>query len=318
MLSLFGLDPGTYRPHRLHEPTRTYPETNCYTDVLIEFIHARGHEPIAALGGTIRTDFEGDQWTFFKPERSDVEKLFGIDIHEMQLYRPLHEHLQEQLGEGRSILVELDSWYLPDTRATAYRRNHVKSTALVEGIDPAEERLRYFHNSGLHELRGEDYRGVLRLDSAEGEEPLPPYAELVRFDAGPGARAGELRSVSASLLREHAAHLPHSNPFTRFGNSLATKLPELLAQDHEAYHAYAFATVRQAGSSFASCATYLEWLFGDRAATVTDALSRVVVGTKMLSFKLARRRAFRVEPVCEELAAGWDEAMSALQPLIQS
>jgi uncharacterized protein DUF1839 len=318
VLSLFGLDPETYRPHVLHEPDRTYPETNCYTDVLIEFIHAGGHEPIAALGGTVRTDYEGDQWTFFKPERSDVEQLFGIDIHEMQLYRPLHEHLEEQLGAGNSILVELDSWYLPDTQATAYRRDHVKSTALVEAIDHAQERLRYFHNAGLYELQGEDYRGVLRLGAEQAPEALPPYAEIVRFDAGPALRGDDLRSLAATLLRDHVAHVPRSNPFLRFRDSLAAKLPDLLAGDHDAYHAYAFATVRQAGSSFASCATYLEWLYDDRAAQVTDALSRIVAGSKMLSFKLARRRPFDVEPVCNELAAAWDEAMTGLQSLIRA
>ena len=113
MLSLLGLDPGTYRAHRLHDADRDYPETNCYTDILIELVHACGQEPLAAFGGTVRTDFEGDQWTFFKPERQDVERLFGIDIHEMQLYRPLHEHFVEQLRHGRSMIVELDSWYLP-------------------------------------------------------------------------------------------------------------------------------------------------------------------------------------------------------------
>ena len=37
----------------------------------------------------VRMDFEGDQWTFFKPPPEDLERLFGIDIHEMQPYRPL-------------------------------------------------------------------------------------------------------------------------------------------------------------------------------------------------------------------------------------
>ena len=42
-----------------------------------------------AMGFTLRMDFEGDQWTFFKPPPEDLELLFGIDIHEMQPYRPL-------------------------------------------------------------------------------------------------------------------------------------------------------------------------------------------------------------------------------------
>ena len=41
------------------------------------------------MGTIVRLDFEGDQWTFFKPDPGDLERLFGIDIHEMQPYRPL-------------------------------------------------------------------------------------------------------------------------------------------------------------------------------------------------------------------------------------
>ena len=49
-VSLFGLDPATYRPHGLHTGERSYPETNCYADVIIELLHARGDEPLAAHG----------------------------------------------------------------------------------------------------------------------------------------------------------------------------------------------------------------------------------------------------------------------------
>ncbi len=184
MLSLLQLDPQTYRSHALHDPARAYPETNCYADILIELVHARGDEPLAMLGGTIRTDFEGDQWTFFKPAPQDLERLFGIDIHEMQLYRPLPDQIEEQLRAGRTVIVELDSWFLPDTQSTAYRREHVKSSAVIEGIDVAAERLRYFHNTGLFELSGDDFRGSLRLDDRTAETSLPPYLEIVRFDAG--------------------------------------------------------------------------------------------------------------------------------------
>ncbi len=315
MLSLLGLDPDTYRAHRLHDADRDYPETNCYTDILIELVHAHGDEPLAAFGGTIRTDFEGDQWTFFKPERQDLERLFGIDIHEMQLYRSLPEHFVEQLRQGRSMIVELDSWYLPDTRSTAYRREHVKSSAVIEAIDVAEERLRYFHNAGLYELSDDDYRGVLRLEVSDADGVLPPYAEIVRFDAGRSHTGDELRDLARQLFREHVAYVPSSNPFIRFGESLAEKLPDLLAGDHADYHAYAFATVRQAGASFASCGTYLDWLFGEQANAATVALSRIVEGSKVLSFKLARRREFDPEPASAKLAADWDEAMAAVTAL---
>jgi hypothetical protein len=314
VLSLFDADPASYRPHALHDPARAYPETNCYADVVIELVHARGDEPLAMLGGTVRTDFEGDQWTFFKPAPQDLERLYGIDIHEMQLYRPLPDQIAEQLAAKRTVIVELDSWYLPDTRATAYRSEHVKSSAAVEAIDPEGERLRYFHNTGLHELEGDDYRGALRLDVRD-DAFLPPYIELVRFDAGERLDGAELRVASEDLLRHHLRLRPAENPFRRFARSLGEHLPSLLASDHAYYHVYAFATVRMAGSAFEACASHVRWLYGDAAEDAGRALDAIVAGSKALSFKLARRRPFDVEAACAPLADSWDDAFAALERL---
>jgi hypothetical protein len=162
LVSLLGADPATYTPHAVHAPGRSYPETNCYADVLIELLHACGHEPLAALGTLVRLDFEGDQWTFFKPAPGDVERLFAVDVHEMQPARDLPAQIERQLRAGRTVTVELDSWFLPDTAGTAYRREHVKSTVIPEAIDRDAEVLRYFHNGGYFELAGADYRGALR------------------------------------------------------------------------------------------------------------------------------------------------------------
>ena len=129
LTSLLGLDPATYRSHSLHDTDRSYAETNCYTDILIELLHACGQEPLAAMGATVRIDFEGDQWTFFKPPPEDLELLFGLDIHEMQPYRPLPDQAAEQIEQGRTLIVELDSWYLPDAAATSPARIIVASSA---------------------------------------------------------------------------------------------------------------------------------------------------------------------------------------------
>jgi hypothetical protein len=261
-------------------------------------------------------DFEGDQWTFFKPFAEDLELLFGIDVHEMQPYRPLPEQAAEQLAQDRTLIVELDSWYLPDTTATAYRSEHVKSSVAVVGIDPSSERLRYFHGTGLYELAGEDYRGVFRLGGDFPDDVLPPYTELVRFDASACLRGGDLREAAHGLLRGHLAHRPADNPFVRFGVQLERDLPRLLAGDAGEYHAYAFATVRMAGSAFEVAASQAEWLLGDTAEPASQALRRIVEGCKILSFRLARRRAFEPEAALSALATAWDEAMELLDAVV--
>jgi hypothetical protein len=316
LLSLFGLDPHSYRSHPLHAPERTYVETNCYMDILIELLHARGDEPLAMMGCAMRMDFEGDQWTFLKPAPEDLERLFGIDVHEMQPYRPLPEQIAAQLSDGRTLIVELDSFYLPDTVATSYRSEHVKSSVVAEAIDPAGERLRYFHATGLHELAGEDYRAVFRLGRPFSEDVLPPYTELVRFDAGPRLRGDALREAARELLGDHVGHRPATNPFARFGAQLERDMPRLLEGDAAEYHAYAFATVRMAGSAFEAAQSHVEWLLRDAGAPASHALAQIVEGCKALSFRLARRRAFDPEQTVGALAAAWDEAQDRLDAIL--
>jgi hypothetical protein len=310
--SLWGLDATTYRPHVVHGADRTYTESNCYTDIIIELLHARGDEPLAALGCLVRTNFEGDQWTFFKPPPEDLEALFGIDIHEMQPYRPLPRQIAEQIDVGRTIIVELDSWFLPDTTATSYRNEHVKTSVAVEAIDPERRWMRYFHGPGLFELEGEDYDGIFRLVGAPDPWILPPYTELVRFDAGPRLAGDELRVAARDSLRHHLARRPTENPFLHFGRQLELELPTLLDGSLEAYHAYAFATVRMVGAAFELATSATEWLYGPLGADAVEAMTRIVDGCKLLGFRLARRRAFDPQPVIETMTESWSEAIGAL------
>src|SRR5258708_36755226 len=112
---VFSLDPLHYSRHRIHAQERNWAETNCYVDVWIELLHAWGFEPIAALPFTLSTDFEGDQWTFFKFPLADLDALYGVDVQELMIWRPLVSHIEEHVGLGRPILVEMDAFFLPDT-----------------------------------------------------------------------------------------------------------------------------------------------------------------------------------------------------------
>jgi hypothetical protein len=318
MLSLLGLDPETYVASALHQPDRTFPETNCYVDIWIELLHALGVDPASAMSFACTIDFEGDQWTFFKPPAEELEHLYGIDVHEMQLYRPTVNHVVEQLTAGRTIIIEADAFYMPDRAATSYRTAHVKSSIAIEAIEPERERLRYFHGPGFYELSGDDYRGIFRLGRAFSEDVLPPYAELVRFDAGPRFEGEDLRRAAFEMLRRHLGRRPVRNPWLKFGERLATDLPALLGGADADYHAYAFATVRQCGAAFDAAKSFVEWLalpVSPDAAAATEALGRQVNGAKALLFRLARRRPFDPAPAIQQLAGDWETAMHALDGL---
>jgi hypothetical protein len=313
--SLSGEDPGDYERHLLHSAQRTYAETNCYVDVLVELLHACDYEPLAMLAHIVRMDFEGDQWTFFKPPPEDLEALYGIDIHEMQPYREIPTQIEEQLELGRAMIVELDSWYLPDTATTSYRSNHVKTSCSFDAIDRERGTLRYFHGPGLFELSGEDYNGVFRIGEFS-DDVLPPYTEIVRFDAGERLEGEELHLASIQTLRHHMSKLPGSNPVSRFGRALVERLPSLRDESLEAYHAYAFATVRLAGSGFEALGSYLEWLFGPDAAPLADPINGIVDASKALSFRLARRREFDADELLGAMARSWEQTMMLLAGMV--
>ena len=311
MKSLWNLDPATYEVSALHSPARTFPETNCYVDVWIELLHARGVDAASMMAFPLGIQFEGDQWTFFKPRPDELERLYGIDVHEMQLYRPTVDHVIEQLAHGRSMIIEVDSFYLPDTAATSYRKGHVKSSIAIEAIDPAGEALRYFHGPGYWQLEGEDYRGVFRLGREFSADVLPPYVETVRFDAGVCLSGPALKREAQRMLDDELARRPLRNPWLVFGERLERDLPVLLAGTEAEYHAYAFATVRQCGAAFEAARSFVEWLAPGHPAV--EPLTKQVDGAKALLFKLARRRAFDPAGTMESLAAAWEQTLEALR-----
>jgi len=312
VVSLFDVHPASYRPHPLHATDQAYPEANCYVDLVVELLHARGDEPLAALGCVVALDFDGDQLTFFKPPLQELRLLFGIDVHELQPYRSLAVQAAEQLTAGRTLVLEVDAWYLPDTRSTSYRTEHSKTSVAVQAVDLAAEELHYFHGVGLHALTGEDFRGALRLAPPPGS--LPPYVELVRFDRGDRLRGTELRAASVCLLRQHLAERPKLNPFTAMTAFLDVAVPALAGQDG-ADHLLDFATARMGGSAAQVAAAQASWLFDIRAAAVVQALDRVVAGCKVLAFRVARRRAFDSDAVLAPVATAWGEALERLDQL---
>jgi len=227
-------------------------------------------------------------------------------------YRSLPEHIEEQLQLGRTVLVEIDAWYLPDTAATSYRREHLKTTVAPETIDRGAERMRYFHNAGFFELEGEDYQGAFRILPHFTDDVMKPFVEVVRFDAGPRLTGEELRACARELLAHHYARRPKRNPFSAWAENLREDLPRLLAGEPEDYHAYAFVTVRMVGSAFELLADHIDYVLGSEGARAAEALRQIVEGSKTISFRLARRRPFDPEPALASLEQAWDEGMDAL------
>jgi hypothetical protein len=317
---IWPLNAAGYRRHAVHADDRAWPESNCAVDLWIELLHTAGREPIAALPFAFGIDFEGDQWTFFKPSSDDLRMLFGVGVVELNIWRSLVAHVETQIELGRPVIVEVDACFLPDTASTTYRRQHAKTSIAVQAIDAIERRAGYFHNAGYFELHGGDFEAVFRPDApGAASETLPPYAEVAKLDTGRPLQGRALTEASLTLLASHLSRRPVMNPVQRFADRFAGHLDWLMTEPLDTFHSYAFATFRQVGSAFELGASYLRWLSAQGEIGLDDAASScdAIAGTaKTLQFKTARavntRRAFDASPLLATMAAAWHDAMSAL------
>jgi hypothetical protein len=307
---ILRLSEARWTPQKLHGGERVWLETNCYIDVWAELLPALGHPAEAALGFTVRQDFEGDHFTFFKFPLEDLEALFGLAVQELAIYDTIESHTLGQLRRGRPVLIEVDAHWLPDAVPT-YRTGHVKTTVAAIALDPVNRRFGYFHNTGYHELSGEDFDGLFRKPASA--DYLFPYVEFVKRD-GVALAGPALVARSLELLRAHLAHRPKANPIGAWREALPRHLEVLAARGMDYFHLYAFNLPRQLGANFEMLGTYLDWLGGsDEAAT---AARRIAEGAKALQFQLARmanRRRF--DPARLDLApleADHDLIMTAL------
>lgn len=313
------LAPATYRPHALHGEQSVWLEKNCYIDLWIEVLHAYGLEPFAMLSFSLVIDFEGDQWTFFKPGHGELRDLYGLDVQELTIWRPLLEHATEHLAAGKLISTEADAFWLPDAAGTDYRRQHTKTTIVLNDLDIAHGRLGYFHNAGYYTLEGEDFSKTFRLDAAPDPTFMPLFAEFVRADRIVRRPPRELAELAMALLRRHLNFRPVSNPIERFRQRFEEELPALQERGLAYYHTWAFGTIRQAGAGFELAAEHLKWLQSSGQQGLTPAIAafaQIAQLAKALILKAARavnaRRSFDNLALFDEMASAWQCGMAAL------
>ena len=314
-----GLDPASYRRSVLHADDQLWVEKNCYVDVWIEVIHALGFEPRAMLPFAVAIDFEGDQWTFYKPSHDELRDLYGMDIQELNIWRPLIEHAQEHLASRRMISTEADAWWLPDTSGTDYRTNHVKSTIVLADLDVDARRLGYFHNASYHLLEGEDFANTFRLDVPHDPAFLPLFAESLRIDRLVTRSNAELVDMSKNLWRKHLQRVPGTNPVVRYQQRFEKELAGMQQRGLPFYHAWAFATTRQLGSATELVVRNLQWLRENGTAGLDEpiaAFESIAAASKTFVLKGARavnsRRPFDGAAMFAEMASAWDRGIATL------
>ncbi len=319
--SIWGLDPSAYSVHELHQQNRNFVESNCYIDIWVELIHALNRPVYPVLAFTLAMDFEGDQWTFYKPSFADLSVLYGFDVQEMYLWGSLPEQVLKQLQGHKIVLLEADAFYLPDTLETDYQKNHVKTTIGIESINLQNKTLNYFHNAGFYRLSGEDFDGVFHLNKPKPEGYLPPYCEYVKLNTGEPLDDEAFLQQARAVFNFYLHRIPKSNPIEKFGYAFESQMVELCEQGLDIYHQYAFGSLRQLGSGYeftAYCLRQLQIAEGhnqyEAAANELDGISQLAKALILKGARMVNRKALKnVSADFAEMAQSWQSAMSDIQ-----
>ena len=319
MQQILKLDPAMYARHNIHVKERDWAETNCYVDIWIELLHSLGHEPLAAMPYTLAIDFEGDQWTFFKFPLADLYSLYGIDVQELAIWQPLTQHIEEQVALGKPVLVELDSFYLPDTAGMAYKIAHVKSTVAVTEIDLKNNHMGYFHGQGYYHLDNDDFLDVFNLRVDDDPSRLSPYVEIAKLRRTEVISTEKTLSISLELLKKQLTLLPTKNPFHAFKVRFEKDMKWLCNEDLDVFHQYSFATLRQFGACFELASSYLDWLGSQGETglkTASEQIKSISEMAKIYQFQLARMisrgKKLDLSPI-DSMAESWALAMHQLK-----
>ncbi|MCK9689300.1 DUF1839 family protein [Scleromatobacter humisilvae] len=307
----------------------------------IQLLAALGLDPHALWPATVSLDFEGDQCTAIEPSRDELRALYGIDVQELDVWRPLAEHAIEHLAAGRALVVEADAFWLPVD--AEHRRSHAKRTIVLNEVDLDARRIGYFHGAGHAEAHGDDVTHLLGLEddtsdleaiadwrgarvaqvgatvAALDEGRLPPRAQFVRADRRVARSTAELRMLALHHLGNHLAFRPATNPLRRFAARIADDLP-LLREYGTAYHEdWASCTVRRFAGAFDLAARGLAWQdeSGDsRLREAAHAFEQLARDAATLDQRLGRAAASAknadTKKLLETMALAWDGAMAAL------
>ncbi len=181
--------------------------------------------------------------------------------------------------------MEVDGYYLPDTRSTSYRTQHTKTTIAIDRIALGSG-FGYFHNGGYHELHGDDYAGAVGPRSGQ---ILPPYVEFVRRRFPP-LRGAVLIETSVKLLRRQLGRRPDNNPIRQYRDDFPRHVA-LLITNPDRFHEYAFNNFRQLGANFELLARHIDWLrihCQTDLSAASDAARAISAAAKALQFKVAR------------------------------
>ncbi|WP_439672243.1 DUF1839 domain-containing protein [Cupriavidus necator] len=302
-----------------HGGNPVWSHANQHIDLWVELLHGWDLEPIAALPFTVTQDFEGDQFTRSNFPASDLERLYGIVTHELSVYDRLEVHVAAQTMRGNVVLLEVDSFQLPQP-AGAYRRQHVRSCIGIDVLVPEAAAVGYFHGDGYHTASGDDYAAIFRPVGVCTELPAFPHVSVARRRFTAQADAALMRT-SLELLRHHLSRRPQQNPISVFRMAFPGHLEQLIARGEPNFQIYAASVLRQLGANFELLGRYLRWLVMHGQSlpdAIGEACYTMASEAMVMQFRLMRAVISRKSDGCEDCLDQLEQAYQGTVPALAS
>jgi hypothetical protein len=314
-----GLEHGITVP--LDTRQRLWPQGAGALDPWLSLLAALRLDVHAVLGHVLAIDWLDDQWSEPRPPAEDLRRLHGLEPHALTLWRPLADHLHEQLGAGRLVMLEADAWWLPDTDGQDYRRQHRRSPLIVNDFDATQRRLGYFHHDGYFHLQDEDFDGLMQA-GLQGDGSLAPSATVIELRGLVRRPPETLRHLARQLLERHLERIPTRHPLRRWQRRSQAELDALVRQrDVEGCRRWLDCGIARLGASAELAAIHLRWLSGEDSGSAhllqaADALRQLAVLARAAQLK-AQRAVQQGQPVdltalSERMARHWSRAMALL------
>jgi hypothetical protein len=308
-------------PATLPVQDRIWPETNRYTDVWLSVLSALRLDPVACLPYTLAVDFLDDQWTQVRPSHDDLYLLYGIEVQTLTLWRPLTDHLQEQLGAGRLVIVDVPARGLPDGAGGLLHPRRATETIVVNEIDVQQERLGFFHRTDYRVVQGAAYRQLLHPESGPDTDTLVGRAEVINLHNLVRRPSDTLRHLSHQLLEKYLGRVPTRHPLRRWKRRFTHEVMPLLSGGPTHYQHWADAGPHQLGAAFELASVYLLWIGGGTGGTAhlmqaADAFRQLSVLARTLLLKGARAvvsgQPFNEHDLIERMTRHWSKGMQWL------
>ena len=154
-------------------------------------------------------------------------RLYGVEVIELNVWRPLVAHIEEQLAPAAACIVEVDAFYLPDTAGTSLSHRARQDDDRHPGARCARRGGSVTSTTPAITSSAATISPACSGSQRAPTDPeyLPPYVEVAKLGGRPQSTGSGTRArVARAAARPISLGGLHDNPFRRYAVRFAADL----------------------------------------------------------------------------------------------